>query len=285
MEFLLVSGMSGAGKTVALKTLEDMGYYCVDNLPVSFMSQFADLCLDSDKHEKVAVGIDIRSGEDPEGLGEVFADFDRKKLVYHILFLDASDAVLVKRFKETRRDHPLERGGRIEAGIRKERLAMKWLREKADYLIDTSSLLTKELRQELEKIFTGSDPAFKNLVVTVMSFGFKYGIPEEADLVFDVRFLPNPYYVPELKNKTGMEKDVNEFVMNGGDGETFEKMLHNMIDFLLPRYVSEGKNQIVIAFGCTGGKHRSVTIANRLYRYVSEKEEYIVKSYHRDIDR
>ena len=285
MELLVVSGMSGAGKTVALKTLEDLGYYCVDNLPVFLIPRFAELCMDSEKHEKVAVGVDIRSGSDLEKLGDVFMELDQKRIDYRILFLEASDRTLVKRFKETRRDHPLERGGRIEDGIQKERVAMEGIKERADYLIDTSSLLTKELRKELEKLFAGNSASFKNLVVTIMSFGFKFGIPQEADLVFDVRFLPNPYYVAELKDKTGLDRDVNDFVLKGTDGIEFETRLFDMIDFLLPRYVNEGKNQIIIAMGCTGGKHRSVTMAERLYSHVATKEGYIVKSYHRDLDR
>lgn len=285
MEFLVVSGMSGAGKTVALKTLEDLGYYCVDNLPVFLICQFADLSLDSEKHKKVAVGVDIRSGTDLERLGEVFSELDRKKIAYKVLFLDASDSVLLKRFKETRRDHPLERGGRIEDGIRKERIALYEIKKKSDYLIDTSSLLTNELRQELEKIFAGPDVSFQNMVVTVMSFGFKYGIPQDSDLVFDVRFLPNPYYVPELKEKTGLDREVRDYVMQGETGQEFEKRLFDLIDFLLPRYVKEGKNQIVISMGCTGGKHRSVTFAERTGRHISENRGYIVKTFHRDIDR
>lgn len=285
MEFLVVSGMSGAGKTVALKTLEDMGYYCVDNLPVFLICQFAELSRDSEKHTKVAVGVDIRSGSDLERLGDVFSELDRKHIAFKMLFLDASDGVLLKRFKETRRDHPLERGGRIEDGIKKERIALSDIKKKSDYLIDTSSLLTKELRQELEKIFAGTDVSFRNMVVTVMSFGFKYGIPQDSDLVFDVRFLPNPYYVPELKEKTGLDREVRDYVMQGDDGREFENKLFDLIDFLLPRYVKEGKNQIVIAMGCTGGKHRSVTFAERMCRHISENRGYIVKSFHRDIDR
>ena len=191
-------------------------------------------------------------------------EWDQKGFSYEILFLDASDEVLIKRYKETRRSHPLAGLERIDRGIERERRRVAFLKKKADYILDTSMLLTKELRMELEKIFVSNED-YRSLFVTVLSFGFKYGIPVDADLVFDVRFLPNPYYVDELKDHTGNEAKVQEFVMGGGLAEEFLKKLYDMVVFLLPHYVEEGKNQLVIAVGCTGGKHRSVTIANQLY--------------------
>ncbi|MDO4489306.1 MAG: RNase adapter RapZ, partial [Eubacteriales bacterium] len=260
MSFYIVSGMSGAGKTVALKTLEDMGYYCVDNLPVFLIPQFSDLLTDSKTYTKVAVGVDIRSGEALGGLSDVIDGLDKKNIKYDIIFLDASDSVLLKRYKETRRNHPLSKNGTLAEGIEKERQELRWLKDRADYVIDTSNLLSKELRSQLENVINEGKNVFKNLVLTVMSFGFKYGIPQDADLVFDVRFLPNPYYVEGLRQKTGLDSEVYEYVMNHKESEEFYSKLSDLIDFLLPKYVSEGKNSLVIAIGCTGGKHRSVAV-------------------------
>ena len=283
MKLVIVTGMSGAGKTVALKMMEDMGYYCVDNLPIPLMEKFAQLVLDGHEHSLVALGIDIRSGEDLSMLEGIFDAWKQKALSYKILFLDAGDRVLIKRYKETRRNHPLAGGGRVDQGIRREREKLAFLKRKAGIIIDTSKLLTKELRQELEKIFI-EDKSYGNLFVTVLSFGFKYGIPADADLVFDVRFLPNPFYVEELRARTGEEKDVQDYVMQGGTAEAFLTKLCDMVDFLMPNYILEGKNQLVIAIGCTGGKHRSVTIANALYRHLEGEKELGVKIEHRDIE-
>lgn len=284
MKPVIVTGMSGAGKTVALKMLEDMGYYCVDNLPIPLMEKFAQLILDSSgQHNSVALGIDIRSGEELSTLGGIFHNWQEKGIPFQILFLDASDAVLIKRYKETRRSHPLSGNGRVDQGIGKEREKLAFLKKKADVIIDTSKLLTKELRQEIEKIFM-EDQSYGNLFVTVLSFGFKYGIPADADLVFDVRFLPNPYYVEELRARTGEEKAVQDYVMQGGTAEEFLKKLNDMLDFLIPNYILEGKNQLVIAVGCTGGKHRSVTIAKGLYSHLKGHKELGLKIEHRDIE-
>lgn len=284
MKLVIVTGMSGAGKTVALKMMEDMGYYCVDNLPIPLLEKFAQLILDSHgQHEHVALGIDIRSGEDLSMVGQIFDSWQKMSIAYKVLFLEASDQILIKRYKETRRSHPLSGSGRVDQGIIKEREKLSFLKKKADFIIDTSKLLTKELRQELEKIFIENGD-FDNLFVTILSFGFKYGIPSDADLVFDVRFLPNPYYVEELRAKTGEDKEVQDYVMQGGTAETFLGKLTDMLDFLIPNYVLEGKNQLVIAVGCTGGKHRSVTIANALYGYLKDREELGLKIEHRDID-
>ncbi len=284
MKLVIVTGMSGAGKTVALKMMEDMGYYCVDNLPIPLMEKFAQLVLDGHEHSLVALGIDIRSGEDLSMLEGIFDAWKQKALSYKILFLDAGDRVLIKRYKETRRNHPLAGGGRVDQGIEKERAKLGFLKKKADLIIDTSRLLTRELRQELEKIFM-EDQNYENLFVTVLSFGFKYGIPSDADLVFDVRFLPNPYYVEELRPRTGEEKEVQDYVMQGGTAEEFLRKLTDMLDFLIPNYVLEGKNQLVIGIGCTGGKHRSVTIADALHRHLKTHRELGLKIEHRDVEK
>ena len=277
--------MSGAGKTIALKILEDLGFYCVDNLPISLVDRFAELIMESSGDiRNVALGIDIRSGEELPRLSETLDKWSKEHVPYEILFLDASDQILIKRYKETRRKHPLSGAGRIDEGIIKERSRMEFLKEKADYIIDTSQLLTKELRRELEKIFL-HDQRYQNLFITVLSFGFKYGIPSDADLVFDVRFLPNPYYVEELRQHTGEEVPVQEYVKRGGTAEVFLEKIYDMLEFLIPNYVAEGKNQLVVAIGCTGGKHRSVTIAREIYNHFSAKEELGVKLEHRDIEK
>ena len=285
MKLVIVTGMSGAGKTIALKILEDLGFYCVDNLPISLVDRFAELIMESSGDiRNVALGIDIRSGEELPSLSETLDKWSKEHVPYEILFLDASDQILIKRYKETRRKHPLSGAGRIDEGIIKERSRMEFLKEKADYIIDTSQLLTKELRRELEKIFL-HDQRYQNLFITVLSFGFKYGIPSDADLVFDVRFLPNPYYVEELRQHTGEEVPVQEYVKRGGTAEVFLEKIYDMLEFLIPNYVAEGKNQLVVAIGCTGGKHRSVTIAREIYNHFSAKEELGVKLEHRDIEK
>lgn len=278
--------MSGAGKSTALKMLEDAGYFCVDNLPAKLVPRLGELLMSPGTEiTKIALGMDIRSGQGIDELNESLQSLDQMKIRYEILFLEASDAALIKRYKETRRTHPLAAGGRVDEGIRKEREKMAFLKERADYLIDTSRLLTRELRAELHKIFV-EDKDYKNLYITVLSFGFKYGIPSDADLVFDVRFLPNPYYVDSLRPKNGNDPEVQNYVMQGGTAERFMEMLTEMMTFLIPRYVAEGKTQLVIAIGCTGGKHRSVTLANALYNELSRKEqEYGVKVEHRDIGK
>lgn len=285
MKLVILSGMSGAGKTIALKQLEDMGFYCADNLPVSLLPQFAELLSGAgERYRRVALGIDIRSGDELPKLQGILSDWDSTGFQYEVIFLEASDAVLLKRFKETRRSHPLCPGGRIEDGIRMEREKLLWLKKKSKYIVDTTKLLTKELKRQLERIY-GEESGYRNLYVTVLSFGFKYGIPADADLVFDVRFLPNPYYTEELRKKTGLDEAVRSFVMQGQDGEAFLARLYDMVGFLLPRYIQEGKSQLVIAVGCTGGKHRSVTIAEALYRELQKEPELGLKIEHRDIER
>ena len=285
MKLVIVTGMSGAGKTIALKMLEDLGFYCVDNLPISLTDRFAELVLESPVDiQNIALGIDIRSGEELSALGNTLKKWQENKMAFEILFLDAKDSILIKRYKETRRKHPLAGVGRIDEGIAKERERLAFLKKAADYIIDTSQLLTKELRQELEKIFI-KNQGYQNLFVTVLSFGFKYGIPADADLVFDVRFLPNPYYVEELRQHTGEETPVQEYVKRGGTAEVFLTKIYDMLEFLIPNYVAEGKNQLVVAVGCTGGKHRSVTIAREIYARLVSHKELGVKLEHRDIEQ
>lgn len=281
MRLILVTGMSGAGKSTALKMLEDMGYFCVDNLPVPLLPKFVEMMY-LPEMENVALCIDVRSGKYLKMLDETLEELKSQKFPYEILFVDASSRVLVKRFKETRRNHPLAQEGRIDRGIEKERKMMAFLKEEAHYIIDTSDLLTRELKNRLVSIFVDKK-AYKNLSITVLSFGFKYGIPADADLVFDVRFMPNPYYDETLRSKTGNDKDVQDYVYRDGVAEAFVAKLCDMLDFLLPNYIKEGKNHVVVAVGCTGGRHRSVTIANALYSYYSGKTEYGLKIEHRDI--
>ena len=284
MRFVIVTGVSGAGKTAALKMLEDMGYFCVDNLPIQLLEKFASLLpeMQSENVRNVALGIDARSA-----LDELEVVLDRMKQTgydYEILFMDAEDSVLVKRYKESRRSHPLARAGRVDEGIRLEREKTKFLRKRADYIIDTSHLITRELRQEIEKIFV-DDREFSNIMISVLSFGFKYGIPADADLVFDVRFLPNPYYVDELRAHTGLEDCVFDYVMNCETARKFADKLEDMVSFLIPNYVKEGKTNLVIAIGCTGGKHRSVTLARELYGRLRKNTEYGFRLEHRDVEK
>ena len=285
-KLLIVTGMSGAGKTIALKSLEDMGYYCVDNLPIPLVDKFAELITDGNEQiTKAALGIDVRSGKDLPLLKEIFDEWDIKGNVdYEVVFLDASDETLLKRFKETRRAHPLSKDGRVETGIEAERQEMDWLKENAGFIIDTTRLLTKELRAQLADIFE-KNRAYENLQVTILSFGFKYGIPEDSDLLFDVRFLPNPYYVQELKTHTGLEQCIKDFVQKDGVADEFLEKLKDMVNFLIPHYIEEGKNQLVISIGCTGGKHRSVTIAELLFQSLSKSADYGIRIDHRDINK
>ena len=285
MRFVIVSGMSGAGKSTALKVLEDFGFFCVDNLPVALLPNFGEIASDRQTEvDKVAVGVDIRNGEQLTRLNSQLEVLCELGIEYEILFLDAEDETLVKRYKETRRTHPLAKEDRIETGISREREMISFIRDRADYIIDTTTLLTRELRQEVEKIFVGNEE-YGNFIITVLSFGFKYGIPSDADLVFDVRFLPNPYYIDTLKEKTGNDPEVQDYVMQNDKGPIFLEKLKDMVEFLIPNYILEGKNQLVIAIGCTGGKHRSVTLANALYHTLETEESYGVRIEHRDIGK
>ena len=283
MRIVVVTGMSGAGKITALKVLEDAGYYCVDNLPVMLVAKFVELAYSGDKKiDKIAMGVDVRSGDDFKELENVLDGLKKQDYNYEILFLEAEDEVLVKRYKESRRNHPLAGELRVIDGIMKERKEIAFLKRRADYIIDTSTLLTRDLKLEMDKIFV-KDEHFNNLVVTILSFGFKYGIPEDADLIFDVRFLPNPYYIEELKPLTGNDAPIREYVMQFEQSKVFLEKLLDMVKFLIPNYVIEGKNRLVIGIGCTGGKHRSVTLANCLYENLSDGEFGLFIK-HRDID-
>lgn len=286
MRFVIVTGMSGAGKSTALKMLEDMEYFCVDNLPIPLIDKFAQLLSDGSQGEiqKVALGVDVRSGKSLEELEKVLESLEISGFHYEILFLDAEDGTLVKRYKETRRSHPLSGSGRVDEGLKREREKLEFLRKYATYIIDTSQLLTRELKAELEKIFV-ENREFKNLMITVLSFGFKYGIPADCDLVFDVRFLPNPYYIEQLRPLSGNDAPVSKYVMDFDLAREFSVKLEDMIRFLIPNYIAEGKTQLVIGIGCTGGKHRSVTLANELYNGLNKSKEYGLRIEHRDIEK
>ena len=286
MRFVIVTGVSGAGKSTALKMLEDAHYFCVDNLPIPLVEKFASLMLEVQEEgvQNAALGIDARSGRSLEELSLVLDHMKEAGYDFEILFMDAEDSVLVKRYKETRRMHPLAESGRVEQGITLERERLAFLKKQADYIIDTSQLLTRELKQELDKIFI-QNREFKNLMITVLSFGFKYGIPSDADLVFDVRFLPNPYYYENLRKLTGNDQEIQDFVMGYDMAHVFLDKLEDMLLFLVPNYVLEGKNQLVVAIGCTGGKHRSVTLANKLYERLQKQADYGVRLEHRDIGK
>ena len=280
MKILIVTGMSGAGKSSAMRVLEDIGYYCVDNMPPALLPPFIEVCQSTGKMDKIALVIDLRGGDLFNQLFESLNELEHTHVEYEIIFLDATDQSLVKRYKETRRSHPLAKGGTIMAGIRKERNLLSEVRNRAKYIIDTTSLKPSQLRDEMHSILM-DDKEYKGLVVNVISLGFKNGIPLDVDLVFDVRFLPNPYYENALKHKTGMNKEVKDFVLNFKQTTQFLEKLEDMIEFLIPHYIEEGKNQLIIAIGCTGGKHRSVAIAEELGKFLKDAN-YRVAISHRD---
>ncbi len=283
MQVLIVTGMSGAGKSTAMKMLEDMGFFCMDNLPIPLIDKFMELTDQAgNTFSRVAISVDTRSGTALGNFASILEKMREQNRHPQVLFLDAADEVLVKRYKETRRTHPLSGSDRVEIGICKERQMIQFLRDEADYIIDTSQLLTRELNAGLEEIFLkGSE--YQNLYVTILSFGFKYGIPADSDLVFDVRFLPNPYYDANLRPKTGNDKEIQEFVFATRKADAFLDKLEDMLRFLIPNYVDEGKNQLVISVGCTGGKHRSVAMANGIYERLSKNATYGLKVEHRDL--
>lgn len=283
MRLVIVTGMSGGGKRTAMKMLEDVGFYCVDNLPVSFIEKFVGLVsAPNNEISKVALGLDARANQSFEEVERILENLRKDGCKFEILFMDASDQVLLKRYKETRRVHPLAPEGRVEDGISREREILKAIKGKADYVIDSSSLLTRELKEELDRIFV-QNKEYNSLMINIVSFGFKNGIPADADLVFDVRFLPNPFYIDELKHKTGKDKEVQNYVMQFEESTVFLDKLEDLLEFLVPNYVKEGKYQLVIGIGCTGGKHRSVTLANELYKRMKGKGNYGLKLSHRDI--
>ena len=285
MEFVVISGLSGAGKSLAASLLEDMGYFVVDNMPAPLIPRFAELCMAGQaKYERVAIVVDIRGGQTFDGLFTALEDMGKMGCAYKILFMEAKAGTIIKRYKETRRLHPLSKdGGTLEGAIALERRILEPVRDKAAYIVDTSGLTIAQLRGELLRLFDDQAPQ-KAMNVNVMSFGFKYGIPMEADLVFDVRFLPNPFYVPELKHKTGQDKAVYDFVFSNQESKSFMAYLEQLIGFLLPQYLAEGKTNLVIAVGCTGGQHRSVAVARALCDFIRRKG-YDAAENHRDMTR
>ncbi len=284
MRFVIVTGMSGAGKSTVLRFLEDINFFCVDNLPPALIPKFAELCYEQGGEiDKVAMGIDIRGGKLFSDLFSVLSTLQSLGYDYEILFLDASEKILIKRYKESRRSHPLSKGGSIAEGIAKERQMLEDVKKKATYIIETSHILTRELKEQINRIFL-ENHKFESLIITVCSFGFKYGIPVDSDLVFDVRFLPNPFYIQELKELTGNDAPVSNYVMNFEESNVFLDKLTDMLEFLIPQYIKEGKNQLIISIGCTGGKHRSVTLANALYEKLYEKNHNILLK-HNDIEK
>ncbi len=285
MDFLIVTGLSGAGKSRAVDALEDIGFYCVDNIPPQLIPTFCTLCGNAkEKMERVAVVTDVRGGDMFSTLFASLEELNEDQISYKILFLDAADRVLINRYKETRRRHPLweETGGSIEDAVRLEREMLRPVRERADYIVDTSLLAPAQLKERISALFLGDTS--DALMIHCVSFGFKYGIPSEADLVFDVRCLPNPYYVEELKHLTGLDEPVSRYVLEWEQTKGVVKRFIDLIDYMIPLYCNEGKSQLVIAVGCTGGKHRSVTLAQLLYDHLQEKKMRVSVN-HRDIKK
>ncbi|KAJ53198.1 UPF0042 nucleotide-binding protein [Clostridium tetanomorphum] len=284
MRFVIVTGLSGAGKTQAIRSLEDLGYFCVDNLPPTLIPKFAEACYKTDgRIDKIALVIDIRGGEFFDDLFESLKYIKYEGYKHEILFLDASDEVLVKRFKESRRKHPLAPDGRILNGILLERNRLREVRDRSNNIIDTSNFTTAKLREEITRIYGEKGQIETELMITIVSFGFKYGIPLDSDLVFDVRFLPNPYYIPELKKFSGNDKDVVDYVMSYDVTNNFINKLEDMLEFLIPNYLKEGKRQLIVSIGCTGGRHRSVAIANAIHKKLKDRGRK-VNIDHRDIE-
>lgn len=284
MEFVIVTGMSGSGKSSAVKVLEDIGFFCIDNMPPQLIPNFAAMCNENSEISRVAIVTDIRGGAMFFKLSECIAKLHIAGIDVKVLYLEANKETLMKRYKETRRKHPLDEisGGDLSKAIDAETELLSEIREDADYIVDSSLLSTGQLKEQIAELFM--DKPTDRMIVSCMSFGFKYGVPGEADLVFDVRCLPNPFYIPELKKKTGLDKEVRDYVMGFEQSQTLEAKLRDLIDFLIPCYLSEGKSRLVIAFGCTGGKHRSITFAQRMADYLAEKE-CNVRTLHRDIDK
>ena len=282
MRFVIVTGMSGAGKQTAMKMLEDMGFYCVDNMPVPLIDKFIELFSGPGSEvSKVALGLDVRADQDFDEAERTLLALRRKDYPFEIIFMDADDKVLIKRYKESRRVHPVAGSGSLEEGIKREREILKNVKNIADYIFDTSNLLTRVLKEELDKIFL-QDGEYANLIIRVLSFGFKYGIPADADLVFDVHFLPNPFYIDELKLMTGNDAPVHDYVMSFPEAGEFLEKVSSLLQFLIPNYVKEGKHQLVIAIGCTGGRHRSVTLAGEIYQRLKNQGKYGITITHRD---
>lgn len=284
MRFVIVTGMSGAGKSQAIDCLEDIGFYCVDNMPPKLLPSFAEVLVQSKGHfDQVALVMDMRGGDLFNDLSENLEILQQKGYEFEILFLDAEDDVIIHRYKESRRAHPMAVDIGIEDALKLEREHLAPIKTRATYLLDTSHMLPKELKAQIQSIFNVGGASHR-LSISVLSFGFKYGIPLEADMVFDVRFLPNPFYIEDLKPKTGLDPEVSGYVMQFPQSQEFYQMLVNMFDFLLGYFIEEGKSQLTIAIGCTGGKHRSVTFAEAIGKYLIEKGERAVIR-HRDIEK
>jgi len=281
-QFVLITGLSGSGKTLALHLFEDLNYFCVDNLPAVLLPQFAEVC-DKKGIKNIAVVIDIRGGEFFHQLSSSLELVKKRKFSFEVLYLESSDEVLVRRFSETRRKHPLSRSGRVLDGIQQERKRLYEVRGMAGKIIDTSSYTAAQLREELMALYF-SPSSGKPLRISVLSFGYKYGIPLDADLVFDVRFLPNPYYQAKLQNLSGNDLPVKEFVLHQPDTKTFLDFLLPFLDFAIPQYEKEGKHHVTLAIGCTGGRHRSIVLANEVSRFLLKKR-YPVRVQHRDVHR
>lgn len=284
MRFIVITGISGAGKSLVAKHLEDEGFFCIDNLPPLLIPKIAEICAQSyKKMDKIAVVIDIRGGELLNDLIPALEMLTGDGHSFEIFFLEASDKVVIKRYKESRRSHPLALEGRLAKGIAEERRVLQKIKDRADYVIDTSNLTPKQLKEAITGIL-GQDSNFKGLIINIMSFGFKYGLPIECDLVFDVRFIPNPYYIESMRKHTGKHENVKEFVLKLPETVEFLDKINSMLDFLIPNYVKEGKSQLVIGIGCTGGRHRSVAIADDLYKNLTGKQHRVVIE-HRDIEK
>ncbi|MGI5959123.1 MAG: RNase adapter RapZ [Massiliimalia sp.] len=285
MEIIIITGMSGAGKSRVIDTMEDIGYYCVDNVPAKLIRNFAELARQSEGNiSRMAIVVDVRGGSLFRDLGRELDRMNEEKIPYRLLFLDCDNETLLRRYKETRRKHPLYDANTpsLEDAIEKERDLLSEARQRAHYIIDTTHLAPIQLKEKISNIFL--DNVANGMLINCMSFGFKYGYPSEADLVFDVRCLPNPFYIPDLKYKTGIDHEVSDYVMEWPQSQELFAKLSDLIDFLIPLYISEGKSQLVIAMGCTGGKHRSVTFAEKMYRHLLEKDMRVTVN-HRDISK
>lgn len=284
MNFVIITGVSGAGKTQAIRCLEDMGFYCVDNMPPVLIGKFAEMCYQSQgKLLRVALVVDVRSHEMFSELTNELEGLTRRGYDFKVVFLDASDEVIVTRYKKTRRSHPLSQNSRVIDGIKKERKLLETIKEIADFKIDTSNMDVQGLKTSIKSLFSSDNSFSDSMLINIISFGFKHGIPLDSDLVFDVRFLPNPYYISELKMKTGKSKDVSDYVMDSAVSHEFYEKLKDMMDFLIPQYIEEGKGNLVVSIGCTGGKHRSVTIANMLHNDLAVKYRCVLN--HKDINK
>lgn len=284
MRFVIITGISGAGKSLAAKYLEDLGYFCVDNMPPALIPKFAEICYEnSGKIDKIALVIDIRGRE---LLNDFFPGLNALKeagFSYEIIFFEASDEVLIKRYKESRRSHPLSPEGRLIRGIYEERRILKDIKSRANHIIDTTNLTPRQLKEEMTNMFI-EGKKFEGIIINIISFGFKYGIPIDCDLVFDVRFIPNPYYINTMKKMTGKNSDVRDYVLGFQETQTFISKLEDMLEFLIPSYIKEGKSQLVIGIGCTGGRHRSVVIADSLFKILTGKQHRVIID-HRDIEK